>query len=43
MKKVFICLALGIALSLTTVCGYAETKSPIKNQTDLFVGAVEFP
>ena len=43
MKKVFVCLALGIALCLTTVSGYAETKSPVKQQTELFVGSVEFP
>lgn len=43
MKKVFVCLALGIALCLTVVSGYAETKNPIKNQSELFVGSVEFP
>lgn len=43
MKKVLVCLALGITLSLVSVCGHAETKNPIKNQTHLYIGAVEFP
>lgn len=42
MKKVFLLFAFAVCF-FTASTGYSETKNPIKNQTDVFVGASELP
>lgn len=43
MKKLFYTFVVLAAISFSTVTGYAETNTPAKHQTELFVGSVEFP
>lgn len=43
MKKSTFAFLLLAATSFLSVVGYAETKKPVKEQTELFVGSVEFP
>ena len=43
MKKSFLTFVVFAVFCFCASIGYAETKSAVKNQTELFVGASELP
>jgi hypothetical protein len=43
MKKVLFSFVLIASLAFATSTGYAETKHPVKQQTELFVPSSNFP